>query len=59
MDYTMIYSIYSEAMDWGKTAAIKIFLKTFVEYPPIGIFFTCLILRNPARAVAEFLKRFV
>ena len=58
MDYAMIYSIYSEAMDWGKTAAIKIFLKTFVEYPPIGIFFTCLILRNPARAAVEFIKRF-
>lgn len=59
MDYTMIYSIYSEAMDWGKITALKIFLNTFMKYPPIGIFFTCLILRRPTRAAAEFIKRFV
>lgn len=59
MDYTMIYNMYSNAISDAKMTAIKIFLDTFMKYPPLGIFFTCLILRRPARAAAEFIKRFV
>lgn len=58
MDYTMIYNMYSDAMDYGKMIAIKIFLDSFMKYPPLGIFFTWLILRRPAKAAAEFIKRF-
>lgn len=58
MDYTMIFNLYSNAMSDAKMTAIKIFLDTFMKYPPLGIFFTWLILRRPAKAAAKFIKRF-
>ena len=58
MDFSTFYNMYSDIMSDAKMTVIKIFLDTFIKYPPIGIFFTWLILRRPAKAAAEFIKRF-
>lgn len=59
MDFSMLYSIYSDAMDWGKITVLKAFLETLKGNPPLAIFFTWLILRKPAKTVAAFIRYFV
>lgn len=59
MDASMLYSIYSNAMDWGKLTVLKAFLDTLIGNPPLAIFFTYLLLRNIRKTFAAFIKHFV
>lgn len=59
MDASTLYSIYSDAMDWGKLTVLKAFFDTLKENLPLAIFFTYLLIRNVKKTIAAFIKYFV
>lgn len=59
MDASTLYSIYTEAMDWGKVTVLKAFLDTLRGNPLLAIFFTCLLVRNIKKTVTAFIKYFI
>lgn len=59
MDASTLYSIYTDAMNWGKVTVFKAFLDTLRGNPPLAIFFTYLLVRNIKKTVSAFIKYFV
>lgn len=59
MDYSAIYSIYSEAVSDGKLETLKMFLDTLIKNPILAVFVTCLLLKDIKKTAAAFIKYFV
>lgn len=58
-DYGSLFNIYSDALDQGKWYALKMFIDTYKTYPLIAVFYSWLLLRNPAKTFIEFIKTFL
>lgn len=59
MDYSAIYSIYSNAMDSGKLTVLEMFIDTIKEHPIIAAFYIWLLFRKPSKTVSAFIDRFI
>lgn len=59
MDYSAIYSIYSNAMDSGKLTVLEMFIDTIKEHPVIAAFYIWLLFRKPPKTVSAFIDRFI
>lgn len=59
MDFSKLYNIYSDAMDWGKMVVFKTFLNTLKGSLPLAIFFTYLLVRKIKKTVIAFIEYFI
>lgn len=58
MDASTLYSMYTDAMDWGKVTVLRAFLDALKGNPLLAIFFTYLLVRNIKKTVSAFIKYF-
>lgn len=59
MDYSAIYSIYSNAMDSGKLTVLEMFIDIIKEHPMIATFYIWLLFRKPSKTISAFIDRFI
>lgn len=59
MDFSNLYNIYSDAVNWGKMVVLKTFLDTLKGSLPLAILFTYLLVRNIKKTVIAFIEYFL
>lgn len=59
MDFSTLYSIYSNAMDSEKLTVLKMFIDAIKGHPVIAAFYIWLLFKKPSKTVSAFIDRFI
>lgn len=59
MDYSAVYSMFSDAVNSGKLTLLEEFIDTIKEHPILAVFYIWLLFKKPNRTISAFIDRFI